>query len=498
MELNDTLDSFKDTLRQQQMKLFWSNFGKCLGPAVIISMISTVISMLIIGGVDLLLKMFTPAEAAMTAGRFISAFLLFLILFVGIYLFSYRDNERKKFITKDYCMIACVMTLVYILTLVTVRYINVYVMPILLVMLLISELLNRQYAIYATMMTSLLLVMTYVVLPDVSISFTLPQIVAAVISNSVVAVITNFIVDRHLSRIQFLVNALLSSLFIVPFIIAFTVALGDLTVNIVINSALAYAGCAGAIFLFLPICAIIESIFNIADDFRLNELCNLNSPLLKRLASEAPGTFNHSLVVGNLAEACAEAIGENTQLARCGAYYHDIGKLKAPIYFSENQTDYNPHDELIPEVSVSMITSHTLFGEILAKQNKLPPEIVAICREHHGTSPVGYFYNKALNYTEEGDLTVDRFTYAGPKPQTKISAIIMISDTIEAAMRAYSPDSTEEYKERINKLIDEKLELGQFDECPITLSEIATIKKTIYRVLPSIQHKRVRYNEKKQ
>ena len=175
----------------------------------------------------------------------------------------------------------------------------------------------------------------------------------------------------------------------------------------------------------------------------------------------------------------------------------DIGKLKAPVYFSENQTGYNPHDELIPEVSVSMITSHTVFGEILAKQYRLPPEIVAVCREHHGTSPVGYFYRKALNLTEEGDLSVSNYTYPGPKPQTKIAAIVMIADTVEAACRAYMPDTQEGFVERVNKLVDEKLQLGQFDECPITMKDLSVIKTTIIETLPQVQHGRVSYEKKK-
>ena len=198
-----------------------------------------------------------------------------------------------------------------------------------------------------------------------------------------------------------------------------------------------------------------------------------------------------------MAEACAEAIGENPHLARCAAYYHDVGKLKAPVYFSENQSTYNPHDELIPEVSVSMITSHTLFGEILAKQYRLPKEIIAICREHHGTTPVGYFYRKALSLTEEGELPTVDYTYSGPKPQSKVGAIIMIADTIEAACRSYMPDTKEEFVARINKLVDEKLALGQFDECPITIKDINTIKETIIDVLPSIHHSRVSYEKRK-
>ena len=243
--------------------------------------------------------------------------------------------------------------------------------------------------------------------------------------------------------------------------------------------------------------ALFEGIFNIADDFRLSELCNLSNPLLKRLASEAPGTFNHSLVVGTLAEACASAIGENPNLARCAAYYHDIGKLKAPLYFSENQSNYNPHDELIPEVSVSMITSHTLFGEILAKQNRLPSEIVEICRQHHGTAPVGYFYRKALLLKEDGELAIDKYKYAGPKPQTKIAAIIMIADTVEAAIRSYMPDTREDYEARINMLVDEKIKLKQFDECPLTLGDIAIIKRTSIDTLASIHHNRIDYDKKR-
>ena len=171
--------------------------------------------------------------------------------------------------------------------------------------------------------------------------------------------------------------------------------------------------------------------------------------------------------------------------------------MKSPNYFSENQSNYNPHDELIPEVSVSMITAHTLFGEILAKKYHLPKEIIAICREHHGTTPVGYFYRKALSLTEDGDLPTLDFTYAGPKPQTKVAAIIMIADTVEAACRSYMPETKDEFVARINKLVDEKMSLGQFDDCPITIQEIATVKNTIIDVLPSIHHSRVNYDKRK-
>ncbi|MBD5092639.1 MAG: HDIG domain-containing protein [Clostridiales bacterium] len=291
--------------------------------------------------------------------------------------------------------------------------------------------------------------------------------------------------------------AILVPLVAQPLVIMSSLALKNVSIDILWNVLFCYGAGVLSAMLFMPIVALFEGIFNIADDFRLSELCNLSNPLLKRLASEAPGTFNHSLVVGTIAEACASAIGENPNLARCAAYYHDIGKLKAPLYFSENQSDYNPHDELIPEVSVSMITSHTLFGEILAKQNRLPSEIVGICRQHHGTAPVSYFFNKANNLQEEGTLAQDNYTYAGPKPQTKIAAIIMICDTVEAAIRSFTPETREGYFKRIEMLVDDKIRLRQFDECPITLGDIAIIKKTLMESLVGMHHGRIDYDKKK-
>ena len=322
--------------------------------------------------------------------------------------------------------------------------------------------------------------------------------ILSVVGNFAAALAVNMLVDKHLARLPFMFAAFGASALGMLVVLAGTLAIGDIGINLLYNVLWSYGASVGAVFVFMPVVAILEGVFNIADDFRLNELTNLNQPLLKRLASEAPGTFNHSLVVGNLSEACAGAIGENPHMARAAAYYHDIGKLKAPVYFSENQSTYNPHDELIPEVSVSMITSHTVFGEILAKQYRLPPEIVAVCREHHGTSPVGYFYRKALNLKEEeGDLSVADYTYPGPKPQTKIAAIVMIADTVEAACRAYMPDTKEGFVERVNKLVDEKLQLGQFDECPITMHDLSVIKTTIIETLPRVQHGRVSYEKKK-
>lgn len=486
------IDDIKDLSRVEKQKAIARKkvaryFGSCFFTALLASCAMTVFALFM---VDDFLLAFTSQNALVTSAKFVTLAALMVFLMCGVYKFTNSNGKS----TRDFHLTTIMVVITFVISIVTSKVFNVYAMPIALATLVLIELIDRRTATLSTAILAISLAIVYMRTP-ISVEYT--TVVASIIANSLCAVIVNFYEKKHLTRLKFLLVSMATPLIMQPIVVMFTLASGDTSMNILWHVVWCYGANIGASLIFMPLVAIFEGIFNIADDFRLNELCNLSNPLLKRLASEAPGTFNHSLVVGNLAEACASAIGENPNMARCAAYYHDIGKLKAPIYFSENQSSYNPHDELIPEVSVSMITSHTLFGEILAKQNRLPSEIVAICREHHGTSPVGYFYRKALTLKEEGDLAVDNYTYAGPKPQTKIAAIIMISDTIEAAMRAFMPDTREEFEARINKLVDEKLELRQFDECPITMGDIAIIKSTIMEVLPSIHHGRISYDKQR-
>ncbi len=461
--------------------------GRCVATAIVAIFAMTLLSLYMIGD---FLDAFTAKNAVVTTAIFITYTVLIVFLMAGIY----RYTQPKGTSVRDFHVTIILIAITFMVSLGTSTKFNLFAMPIALATLVLIELIDRRTA---TLSTAVLAIMIAVAFMRGTENFDYATVIASVICNSLCAIIVNFYEKRHLTRLKFLLVSMATPITMQPLVLMFTLASGDMSMNLLWHVLWSYGSNVAASLVFMPLVAIFEGMFNIADDFRLNELCNLSNPLLKRLASEAPGTFNHSLVVGNLAEACASAIGENPNMARCAAYYHDIGKLKAPIYFSENQSSYNPHDELIPEVSVSMITSHTLFGEILAKQNRLPREIVAICREHHGTSPVGYFYRKALTLKEEGELAVDKYTYAGPKPQSKIAAIIMIADTIEAAMRAYMPDTKEEFEARINKLVDEKMELRQFDECPITMGDIAIIKRTISEVLPSIHHSRVSYEKKR-
>ena len=489
------IDDIKDLSVLEQEKLiarrrFASYFLKCIWGVFISTVLMTVFAIYLVSDFG---KAFTPERAIATTGRTLTTFMLMLGLMLGLYGLNPKNNKA----TRDFWLtiITFVITFVLVITF-CIKVDNRYAMPIAIASLVILQLISSRASVLTTAILSMLIVISFL-FSNRAEDYQMARIVSAVICNALSPIIITFFAKKHFSRLEFLLVALLVPFLMVPLIVMTTLATGDNSINILYNVLWGYGSNAIAAIVFMFFVALFEGIFNIADDFRLSELCNLSNPLLKRLASEAPGTFNHSLVVGTLAEACASAIGENPNPARCAAYYHDIGKLKAPLYFSENQSNYNPHDELIPEVSVSMITSHTLFGEILAKQNRLPSEIVEICRQHHGTAPVGYFYRKALLLKEDGELAIDKYKYAGPKPQTKIAAIIMIADTLEAAIRSYMPDTREDYEARINMLVDEKIKLKQFDECPLTLGDIAIIKRTSIDTLASIHHNRIDYDKKR-
>ncbi|WP_156298940.1 HD family phosphohydrolase [Streptobacillus canis] len=237
-----------------------------------------------------------------------------------------------------------------------------------------------------------------------------------------------------------------------------------------------------------------ENTFKILTDIKLLELSNFSNPLLKNLLLTAPGTFHHSLMVGALAEAGAEAINANPILCRVASYYHDIGKMKRPEYFVENQYGIeNPHNNLKATLSALIITSHTKDGYILGKQYNLPNEILDIILSHHGTTLVQYFYYKALE-NKEAVIESD-FRYEGPKPTTKESGIIMMADTIEAAVRANADKSTENIEKVVRYLIKSKFEDGQLSQCDMTMEEIEKVTKAFLNIIRGIYHERIQYKK---
>ena len=234
-----------------------------------------------------------------------------------------------------------------------------------------------------------------------------------------------------------------------------------------------------------------ESIFHITTPFKLLELSNPNHPLLKRLLVEAPGTYHHSLMVGNLAEAACESIGGNALLARVGAYYHDIGKLKRPEYFTENQYGENPHDLLTPEQSAEIILPHPREGAEMAAQAKLPPDVRAIIAAHHGTSIMRYFYIKEKN--QSGETDPSKFSYKGPRPGNREQAVVMLADSVEAAVRSMDDKSETAVTEMVKKIIDGKLSEGQLANSELTFVELDKISGAFIKVLGGYFHSRIKY-----
>jgi cyclic-di-AMP phosphodiesterase PgpH len=242
---------------------------------------------------------------------------------------------------------------------------------------------------------------------------------------------------------------------------------------------------------FLP---FFEAGFGILSSMRLVELSSPTQPLLKKLLTDAPGTYHHSVMVANLAEAACESIGANGLLARVGCYYHDVGKSRRPHFFIENQLNMgNPHDRVSPETSRDVIISHASDGAEMLRKHKLPKEIVDIAEQHHGTTLLKFFYYKAK---EQGkDVKEEEYRYPGPKPQTREAAVISIADSVEAAVRSKKSPTQTEIKQLVHSIVQDRLQDGQFNECEISLKQLETVKRSLCETLNGIFHPRIEYPE---
>jgi putative nucleotidyltransferase with HDIG domain len=269
-------------------------------------------------------------------------------------------------------------------------------------------------------------------------------------------------------------------------------ALGDFAAD-------AAAGLVGGWFVAMLIGAVLplfEHLFHVTTDIRLLELSNQNLPLLRQLALEAPGTYQHSLMLGHLAEAAAEAIGADALLARVSSYYHDIGKTRMPDYFIENQPKgFNRHDKLEPSMSALIIAAHVKEGTEMARRARLPEPIVAAIREHHGTKLIRYFYQKALTRTDQAQGAVRDIEYrhSGPKPSSRVTGILMIADAVEAASRTLIEPTPTKIRGMIQQIVDDCLRDGQFDECDLTMRDLAIIAETLERTVSNVYHHRIDY-----
>ena len=266
------------------------------------------------------------------------------------------------------------------------------------------------------------------------------------------------------------------------------------SMGLVMNNALWSAlSAVVASVLCIALDALMEAVFRLATPAKLLELSNPNQPILRRLMIEASGTYHHSIIVANLAEAAAETVGANPLLCRAGAYYHDIGKLKRPMYFKENQLGENPHEHTNPYISAAIVTAHTRDGVMLAQQYHLPQEIQDIIIEHHGDTPVMYFYHKALKQADGQAVDIADFRYDGRRPQSKESAIIMLADTVEAAVRSMPDPTPKAIEEFIAKLVRGKIDDGQLNDAPLTLQDVSKICRAFTTVLKGVFHERIEY-----
>jgi len=339
----------------------------------------------------------------------------------------------------------------------------------------------------------------------------------AIMSNTMMSILAGFLGDFDLSvvAIMLLTGILASGMVSRPHHRS-TIILAGLAVSIVslfiIFSVgilsredvyrMLYNGMYGAIggilsaVLTIGTLPFFETTFDIITPVKLLELSNPNQPILRRLLIEAPGTYYHSILVGNLAEAAAEDIGANPLLCRVGSYYHDIGKLKRPYFFKENQiTNDNPHDKITPNLSALVITSHVKDGIEIAEKSKLPSAVIRVIEEHHGNTLVAYFYHKALNAEGAEAVEKGKFRYPFRKPQTKEAAIVMLADSVEAYIRSLTEPTQEQVEQGVRKIIKDKLNDTQLDECDLTLKDMEMIAQAFVKVLAGIFHDRIEYPE---
>lgn len=424
------------------------------------------------------------------SGQFI--YLAVNLLLILLVTFAYLLFENKGFLLSpaNVEMVFLIIEVSLVCTYAAGRYVNIYFRPLALGALLTLLLINRRTAIFLNIAISLITFMMDVFTNANLVAYEYAQYSSLVIgfTSGIFAI---YLIDGVGERLKVFARGFLIA---VPKLICL-VLLEQFSLLEHYERLIACVSAAIlSVVLFMAILPVFEWMFKKVTNYRLTELSEHSSPLVRRMIEEAPGTFNHSLVVSNLAESCATAIGENALFARCAAYYHDMGKLRQPEFFKENQQeDKNPHNDITPELSANIIKAHAKDGYDLLKRYRLPPELADICLQHHGTMPMTYFYAKAKTFADGAEVDIEKYSYPGPKPQTKVAAIIMLADACEAISRTLKERTRENVDKAVEKIINERMFLGQFDDCDITLKELNILRNTIVNSLTGVYHKRVAY-----
>ena len=421
----------------------------------------------------------------------VCVFLLFAIIFYYYYF------ENKEFLSrqKNVALILSVFLLSVALNYAFGRIAGtIYIRPVSMLPFMFVFLLNRRQAIMLNFVFSFLMYVIDRYTNNMVVFATTNQAYFSLVLNFACGTLGIFLAGRNKTRGGLMLTGMILAIPSVVVILLLTIP--DIAssgwIHYISAAGFGVVGCVTSAMFALALLPVFERLFNVLTVFRLSELTSTNAPILVRLKTEAPGTFNHSLIVAHLCESCAVAIGENAELTRAAGYYHDVGKLKQPDCFTENQAQYNVHDELTPELSADIIRSHATDGYELLTEAHMPEIIADVAREHHGTLPIKYFYNKAVKMSGE-ELDPKEYSYLGPTPTTRIAAIVMIADASEAAVRSLSDRSPANVERIVRGIIEERVDLDQFTECDITLKELGIIKQTIVDALSGVHHHRVKY-----
>lgn len=415
----------------------------------------------------------------------IALILLLIMGCMGLYLHRYL---RECMTTRTLLLLGLISVLVTGLCLAFSRF-DAYMMPISLGLMLVALLFDQRSALYMNIGLGFIASL----LTDASSGLFSVTMFSVLLMSMVSGPIILSVLGRKGQRLTTLLAGALVG--VSNFLCTLAVGLvnsADLP-NVLTNALWAMSSGIISAILCIGIQPVLESIFNLATNSKLIELSNPNQPLLRRLLLEAPGTYHHAIIVANLAEAAANAVGANPLLARVGAYYHDIGKLKRPGYFKENQMGDNPHDRTDPRVSVAILTAHPRDGVAMAQKARIPTPVLDIIRQHHGDGVVLYFYDKAVKLYGSENVDINAFRYEGPRPRTKEAACVMLADTIEAAARSIPEPTTEKVEGLIRKLVRDKLNDGQLDESDLTFNDLEKICSAFSTVLTGVFHERIEY-----
>ena len=410
----------------------------------------------------------------------VSLALLMLLLFLNKYRIEiFDDNNKVTFIFINILLMILIQTLV-------IKYNSdyLYVVPLSVLPIVLKAFFDARLGLFAHVLTVLLL------------GFIVPNSFEFIYLHIIAGIVTILTVSELYKRANIFISVAQITIIYMVTYFAFSIIKEGNASQLNFDYFLMFSANGLLSFLSIILIYIYEKLFGLVSDVTLLELSNTNTKLLRELNEKAPGTFQHSMQVANLAEAAANEIGANSMLVRTGALYHDIGKMTNPQYFTENQsTSVNPHNELSPRDSAKIIIDHVIRGVELAKKNNIPDRVIDFIRTHHGTTTTYYFYSKEVEMNPDDEIDKSKFQYKGPIPFSKETAILMMCDATEAASKSIKEPTAEKIDNLIERIINKQVEDNQFQNSNITLREIELIKKVIKKKLMNIYHVRVEYPE---